>query len=132
MTADALNKLDFLAATVHFMTPTTTLKGRDHELQKAGYSLGAGRLRAFIHITLPLIRPGLLTAAIFAFIASFDELIATLFISGARSTTLPKQMWDGIRDLMSPVVAAVAALLIILAVVLVALVGMMKRRRSSA
>ena len=121
-----------LAVPFVIIVMTTTLKGMDPELVKAGYSLGAGRLRTFIHITLPLIRPGLLTAAIFAFIASFDELITALFISGARSTTLPKQMWDGIRDQMSPVVAAVAALLIILAIVLMAVVGIMKGRKSPA
>jgi len=121
-----------LAVPFVIIVMSTTLKGMDPELIKASYSLGAGRLRTFFHITLPLIRPGLLTAAIFAFIASFDELITALFISGARSTTLPKQMWDGIRDQMSPVVAAVAALLIILAIVLMAVVGIMKGRKSPA
>ncbi|BBD09247.1 ABC transporter permease [Desulfovibrio ferrophilus] len=111
---------------------TTTLQGVDRDLEQASNSLGAGRLRTFVHITLPLIRPGLFTAAIFAFIASFDELITALFISGARSTTLPKQMWDGIRDQMDPTIAAVSAVLIILAVVLMTMAGVVRQRSEKA
>ncbi|MBU1002580.1 MAG: ABC transporter permease subunit [Proteobacteria bacterium] len=121
-----------LAVPFVIIVMTTTLHGLDHGLEQASHSLGAGRLRTFAHVTLPLIRPGLLTAAIFAFIASFDELIVALFISGARSTTLPKQMWDGIRDQMDPVIAAVAAGLIILAVALMAVTGFVRRRGNGA
>ncbi|WP_083456513.1 ABC transporter permease [Desulfosarcina cetonica] len=121
-----------LAVPFVIIVMTTTIQGMDQGLVWAGYSLGAGRLRTFIHITLPLIRPGLFIAGIFAFIASFDELIAALFISGARSTTLPKQMWDGIRDQMSPIVAAVAALLIILAMVFLGAVATIRHRKHKA
>lgn len=121
-----------LAVPFVIIVMTTTIQGMDQGLVWAGYSLGAGRLRTFIHITLPLIRPGLFIAGIFTFIASFDELIAALFISGARSTTLPKQMWDGIRDQMSPIVAAVAALLIILAMVFLGVVATIRHRKNKA
>lgn len=106
---------------------STTLKSRDKTLEQASNSLGAGGIRTVWHITLPLIRPGLITAAIFAFIASFDELITALFVSGSLNATLPKQMWDGIRDSMDPTIAAVAAGLIILAVGLVSLAGILRR-----
>lgn len=106
---------------------TTTLQGMDRSLEQASSSLGANPLRSFMHVTLPLVRPGLITAAIFAFIASFDELITALFISGARSTTLPKQMWDGIRDQMDPTIAAVSAGLIILALALMTAAGVARR-----
>ncbi len=109
---------------------TTTLQGVDPTLEHASSSLGAGRLRTFFHVTLPSIRSGLLTAAIFAFIASFDELIISLFVCGVRSVTLPKQMWDGIRDAMDPVIAAVAALLIMLAIGLTIVAALAKHRRA--
>lgn len=116
-----------LAVPFVIIVMTTTLQGMDTGLERASSSLGAHPLRTFMHVTLPLVRPGLVTAAIFAFIASFDELITALFISGARSTTLPKQMWDGIRDQMDPTIAAVSAGLIILAIVLMAAAGIARR-----
>jgi len=119
-----------LAVPFVIIVMTTTLQGLNPDLTRASSSLGAGRLRTFVHVTLPLIRPGLVTAAIFAFIASFDELVTALFISGSRSTTLPKQMWDGIRDQMDPTIAAVSAGLIILAVPLIALAGLGGRRKA--
>lgn len=118
-----------LAAPFAVIVMTMTFQGLDRDLELASSSLGAGRIRTFVHITLPLVRPGLLTAAIFAFIASFDECITALFICGARSTTLPKQMWDNIRDGMDPVIAAVAALLVALAAFLMAVVATVRARK---
>ena len=92
-------------------------------------NLGASRTRTFFHITFPIIRPGIFTAALFAYIASFDELIGTMFICGVQSITLPKQMWDGIRDEFSPTIAAVAALLIFLTILLMALMVYMRNRQ---
>ena len=108
---------------------TSTLDNCDRQLEQASMTLGAGRLRTFCKVTLPAIRPGLMTAMLFSFIASFDELLTALFVSGARATTLPKQMWHGIRDEMDPVVAAVAAMLILLTLTLMGLLLLAKRRR---
>jgi ABC-type spermidine/putrescine transport system permease subunit I len=116
-----------LATPYVIIVMTTTLQGVDVNMKQASHSLGAGWIQTFFYVTLPLIKPGLLTAGIFAFIASFDELITALFISGARSATLPKQMWDGIRDSMDPVIAAVVALLIIMAVIIMALIEIIKQ-----
>ena len=108
---------------------TSTLKGFDERLEQASMNLGAGRIRTFFNITLPIIRPGIFTAVLFAFIASFDELIGAMFICGVQSKTLPKQMWDGIRDEISPTIAAVAFLLIFLTIVLMNLMVYLKRRQ---
>jgi putative spermidine/putrescine transport system permease protein len=108
---------------------TSTLTGVEERLEQASMSLGAGKIRTFFYVTFPLIRPGVFTALIFSFLASFDELIIALFISGVRAVTLPKQMWDGIRDEMNPVIAAVAAILIVLALVLMVALAFFQRRQ---
>jgi len=108
---------------------TSTLKGFDESLEQASMSLGAGRVRTFFNITFPIIRPAILTALLFAFIRSFDELITAMFISGVKAKTLPKQMWDGIRDEINPTIAAVAALLIFLTIFLMLLVAFLRRRQ---
>jgi putative spermidine/putrescine transport system permease protein len=108
---------------------TSTLKGFDERLEQASMSLGAGRVRTFFNITFPIIRPAILTALLFTFIRSFDELITAMFISGVKAKTLPKQMWDGIRDEINPTIAAVAALLIFLTIFLMSLLAFLRRRQ---
>jgi putative spermidine/putrescine transport system permease protein len=110
---------------------TSTLKGFDERLEQASMSLGAGRVRTFFNITFPIIRPAIFTALLFSFIRSFDELITAMFISGVQAKTLPKQMWDGIRDEINPTIAAVAALLIFLTIFLMLLVAFLRRRQES-
>ena len=107
---------------------TSVLKGFDVRLEQASMSLGAGRVRTFFKVTLPMIRPGILTASLFAFIASFDELVGAMFICGVTAVTLPKQMWDGIRDEISPTIAAIAAMLIFLTVLLMLLAVILRQR----
>jgi putative spermidine/putrescine transport system permease protein len=89
-----------------------SLRGFDETLERAAQNLGANRWQTFRLVTLPLIRPGVISAALLAFITSFDEIVIAIFISGARAPTLPKQMWDGIRTEIDPTVAAVSTLLI--------------------
>lgn len=88
------------------------LRTVDVSLERAAQTLGATPVRAFLQITLPSLRPAVVTAALFAFLASFDELVIALFISGTGAKTLPKRMWEGIREEIDPTTAAVAALLI--------------------
>jgi len=90
---------------------SATLVGFDRAYERAAMSLGAGPLRTFWRVTFPLIRPGVASGAIFAFIHSFDELVITLFIAGSRSQTLPMKMWENIRNEIDPTIAAVASLL---------------------
>jgi putative spermidine/putrescine transport system permease protein len=106
---------------------TATLQGFDVTLERAALSLGASRLMTFIKVTFPLIRPGVITGALFAFITSFDEVVIAIFISGSRTVTLPKQMWDGIRVSINPTISAVASLLIIFSVLLLFSTEMLRR-----
>ena len=94
-------------------TVLATLQGFNHNLVKASLSLGAGPLTTFFRVTLPVIAPGVISGALFAFAASFDEVVVTLFLAGPAQVTLPRQMFTGIRENISPVIAAVATLLIL-------------------
>ena len=76
-------------------------------------SLGAGPLQTFFRVTLPVIAPGVISGALFAFATSFDEVVVTLFLAGPTQATLPRQMFTGIRENISPTIAAVATLLIL-------------------
>ena len=88
------------------------LKTFDRSLEQAAIGLGAGRLRAVWRVTLPQIRPSLVSAAFLAFITSFDELVVAMFLSGARMT-LPKKMFDNILMEIDPTIAAVSVLQIL-------------------
>ncbi len=93
------------------ITVTTSLALLDARLEQAARSLGASPLRTLRDVILPNIKGGVVTGAIFAFIISWDEIVVTLFISTRAVYTLPRRMWDGIRENVDPTVAAVASLL---------------------
>jgi putative spermidine/putrescine transport system permease protein len=105
-----------------------TLRGFDETLELAAQNLGANRWQTFRRVTLPLIRPGIVSAALLAFITSFDEVVVAIFVSGARAPTLPKQMWDGIRTEIDPTVAAVSTLMIGVTTAAVATIALVRRR----
>ncbi|RZS56601.1 ABC transporter permease [Sphaerotilus mobilis] len=94
-------------------TVLATLQGFNHNLVRASLSLGAGPLQTFWRVTLPVIAPGVISGALFAFATSFDEVVVTLFIAGPQQVTLPRQMFTGIRENINPTIAAVATLLTI-------------------
>lgn len=94
------------------ITVSATLQGFNHNLVRAAASLGASPLTAFRRVTLPLIAPGMISGALFAFATSFDEVVVTLFLAGPEQATLPRQMFSGIRENLSPTIAAAATLLI--------------------
>lgn len=96
---------------------TAALRGFDPTLEKAASSLGASPARVFWRVTLPSIRPGLLSAALLAFLHSFDEVVISIFISGIGGTTLPPKMWEDLRNQIDPRIAAVSTLLIVLTLV---------------
>ena len=102
-----------LGAPFVLTTVLATLAGFNHNLVRASLSLGETPLRTFFRITLPVIAPGVISGALFAFATSFDEVVVTLFLAGAEQTTLPRQMFTGIRENISPTIAAVATLLIL-------------------
>jgi putative spermidine/putrescine transport system permease protein len=107
---------------------SATLYGFDERLEYAAMSLGASPWGAFRQVTLPLIRPGVLAGALFAFITSFDELIVALFISGTTAVTLPRRMWEGIRFEIDPTIAAVSTILVAFSVVLLLTAELLRRR----
>ncbi|KNH45661.1 ABC transporter permease [Pseudomonas lini] len=100
------------------ITVSATLQGFNQNLVRAAASLGASPLTAFRRVTLPLIAPGVISGALFAFATSFDEVVVTLFLAGPEQATLPRQMFSGIRENLSPTIAAAATLLIAFSVIL--------------
>ena len=107
---------------------TATLSGYDRNLTRAAESLGAGPLTVFRRIQFPLIAPGVLSGALFAFAVSFDEVVVVLFMGGLDQRTIPRQMWAGIREEISPAILAVATFLIALAVALLIVVEHLRKR----
>lgn len=102
-----------LGAPFVLTTVLATLQNFNSNLIRASLSLGAGPLTTFFRVTLPIIAPGVISGALFAFATSFDEVVVTLFIAGPTQVTLPRQMFTGIRENINPTIAAVATLLII-------------------
>jgi len=96
------------------ITLGAVLKNYDWRLNQAAETMGAGRLTVLRRITLPLLRGGVIAAALFAFVTSFDELTIAIFISGGLKTTLPKQMWDDMFLQLNPTLAAVSVVVLVL------------------
>jgi putative spermidine/putrescine transport system permease protein len=107
---------------------SATLEGFDERLEWAAMNLGANRWQTFFKVTLPIIRPGVFAGALFAFITSFDELIVALFISGSGAVTLPRKMWDGLRQEIDPTIAAVSTILIAVSVAILASAELLRAR----
>ncbi|AGT07855.1 ABC transporter permease [Paracoccus aminophilus] len=110
------------------ITVTATLIGFDQSLNRAAASLGANPRTTFFRVTLPLILPGVISGALFAFVTSFDEVVAVLFIAGPDQQTIPRQMWTGIREQISPAILAVATLLVIFSIALLTAIELLRRR----
>jgi putative spermidine/putrescine transport system permease protein len=117
-----------LATPFVVITVTATLIGFDHTLTRAGASLGATPPRVFFKVILPLILPGVISGALFAFVTSFDETVVVLFLASPEQRTLPKQMFSGIREQISPTITAVATMLIIFSIILLTSVELLRRR----
>ena len=95
---------------------TANLYRFDLSLERAARNLGAGPIRTFYHVTLPVILPGVLAGAIFSFIESLDELVLVLFLIGTKKMTLPLRMFSEIQFRINPTVAAASTVLIIAAI----------------
>jgi putative spermidine/putrescine transport system permease protein len=105
-----------------------SLAGFDRRLEQAALSLGATPWGTFRQVTLPMIRPGVLIGALFAFLTSFDELVIALFLSGSGAVTLPRRMWDDLRFAIDPTIAAVSTLTIVLTASLLLAVHLTRQR----
>ena len=110
------------------ITVTATLVSFDESLTRAAASLGANPFRAFFKVQMPLILPGVVSGALFAFITSFDEVVVVLQVADVRQRTIPRQMFSGIREQISPTILAVATILVIISIVLLTVVEMLRRR----
>jgi putative spermidine/putrescine transport system permease protein len=111
---------------------SASLANFDVRLEQAARSLGATVGSALWRVVLPSIRPGILSGAVFAFITSWDELVVTMFITSRRVYTLPRKIWDGIQDNISPSVAAMATVLIVLTLLFIIAHLLYLRRRARA
>ncbi len=110
------------------ITVTATLVGFDRSLTRAAASMGADPVRTFFKVQMPLILPGVISGALFAFITSFDEVVVVLFVGSAGQKTLPWQMFIGLREQISPTILAVATLLVVISIALLATVEVLRRR----
>ena len=110
------------------ITVTATLSGFDHSVTRAAASLGSTPFNTFMKITLPLITPGVISGGLFAFVTSFDEVVVVLFLAGLENTTIPIQMWIGLREQLSPTILAVATCLIVLSTLILVTAELLRRR----
>ena len=110
------------------ITVTATLVGFDHSLTRASANLGANPTVTFFKVIMPLILPGVVSGALFAFITSFDEVVVVLFLAGFDQRTIPRQMWSGIREQISPTILAVATILVMISVALLTVLELLRRR----
>ncbi|SMM99412.1 Spermidine Putrescine ABC transporter permease component potC (TC_3.A.1.11.1) [uncultured Candidatus Thioglobus sp.] len=110
------------------ITVTATLANFDRTLLNASASLGANPLQSFLKITFPLIRPGVISGALFAFVTSFDEVVVIIFLATPEQRTIPRQMFSGLREQISPTILAAATLLILISVFLLVSMELLRRR----
>lgn len=110
------------------ITVTATLVGFDNSLTRAAANMGAGPVRTFFKVQMPLILPGVISGGLFAFITSFDEVVVVLFVGSAGQKTLPWQMFTGLREQISPTILAVATILVVVSIGLLTVVEILRRR----
>ena len=106
----------------------SALHAVDPNLERAALGLGASRVRVFRRIVMPIVLPGLLSAALFAFLASFDELLISLFLAGVRAQTLPVRIWNSLNLQVEPTIAAVSAFLIAVTTLILAAQAVLRPR----
>ncbi|MEH6360153.1 MAG: ABC transporter permease [Amylibacter sp.] len=110
------------------ITVTATLVGFDQSLARAAANMGANPITTFFKIQMPLILPGVISGALFAFITSFDEVVVVLQLADVKQRTIPRQMFSGIREQISPTILAVATVLVLISICLLVVVEALRRR----
>lgn len=110
------------------ITVLAAMQTFDNTLLRAALSLGASPTSAFLEVVLPMIMPGVIAGAIFAFATSFDELIIAIFLTGPAQITLPRQMFSGLREMLSPTIAAAAVLMILFSVLMLVIAEIARSR----
>ena len=116
-----------LGAPFVVITVTASMAGFNRELMLAAASLGASPIYSFFRVQLPIISPGVISGALFAFATSLDEVVVVLFIGSVEQRTIPREMWSGIREEISPAILAAATFLILIAILLLLTVEWLKR-----
>ncbi|MCL4744125.1 MAG: ABC transporter permease [Burkholderiaceae bacterium] len=117
-----------VAAPFVVLTVATSLAHFRINLLRAAASLGASPVATFFRVVLPIIMPSVVAGALFAFVVSFDELIIALLLSGSDQRTLPRQMWAGTQEEITPVITAVATVLMCISILLALAMQWMQRR----
>ena len=117
-----------LATPFVVITVTATLASFDKTLMRAGASCGAAPHTVFFRVVMPLILPGMISGALFAFVTSFDEVIVVLFLASPEDRTLPLQMFSGIREMISPTITAAATVLVLISTAMLITLEMLRRR----
>ena len=120
-----------LGAPFVVITVTAAMAGFNSELLLAAASLGAGPVRTFFKVQLPILSPGVVSGGLFAFAFSLDEVVVVLFMAGLEQRTIPREMWAGIREEISPAILAAATLLILIAVLLLLALELLQRHSNS-
>lgn len=120
-----------LAAPMVLITVSASLAAFDPRLEQASKGLGASNWTTMRRVILPSVRPGVYAGALFAFILSWDEIVVTLFISKFSVYTLPRRMWNGIRENTDPTVAAAAVVLIGITVLIFVVSAVLSRRNAA-
>ncbi len=119
-----------LAAPMVLITVSASLANFDPKLEQASRNLGASNWTTMRRVILPSVRPGVMAGALFAFILSWDEIVVTLFLSKFTVFTLPRRMWNGIRENTDPTVAAAAVVLIAITIIAFVVSALISRRRT--
>ncbi len=119
-----------LAIPIVLLIMLGALQGVDISVERAAASLGAGRLYTFRRVIVPMVAPGLVSAAFFSFLTSFDELIISLFLSDVETETLPVRIWNSLIMSMEPIVAAISTFLILVTTMLLLTEALVRRARA--
>jgi putative spermidine/putrescine transport system permease protein len=120
-----------LAVPFVVVSVSASLRTVDRNLELAAANLGATPRQTFLRVTLPIIVPGVIAGAIFAFITSWDEVVVSIFLTSARFRTLPVEMWEQVRQAVDPTVAAVATTLLVVTTVLLMILLVVRRPAQS-
>jgi putative spermidine/putrescine transport system permease protein len=118
-----------LALPLVIIVVTSAFKSYDMGQEQAARSLGASRFIAFMTVTLPQIRFSVITAALLAFLTSFDEVIIAMFVSGGDNSTLTKNMFNALRDQIDPTIASISTIMIVISSSLVIVTQIFARGR---
>lgn len=109
---------------------SSALEGFDTSIEEAAILCGASPWEARFRVTLPAIKHGLFSAAIFSFLISWDEVVLAIFMASPTLQTLPVKIWTTLRQDLTPVVAAASALLVLLTLLLMIAAALFRKGKS--